>query len=175
MAPEPLAPRSAIVLGALPGSRFGREEWRPYGDWDPVVVAGDRPVPTVEVWLAPDPDVKGWLAAADAAEAVDLIVHEAGVDQPDQVILTFTTPEHGELDLLVPAALVDVVARAARFTGDPLVITATTTSGPLGPRWWGRLPRHDPDLTFVADAASVQHAVHTQTTHRPGPPPPDHE
>jgi hypothetical protein len=159
MTSEPAQPRAAIVLGASPGARRGSDEWRPYGDWEPAEVAEEMWVPTVEVWLAPDPDVKAWLAAADAAAEVDLRVNEAGPGQLDAVILTFATPGQGELDLLVPAALVDVVARAALLTGDPLVITATTTSGPLEPRWWAQRARHEPDLTFVADAGSVRRAV----------------
>lgn len=156
--------RSAVVLGAVPGSRRASEEWRPYSGWE----AGEDPdelaVPTLEVWLAPDPDVKGWLAAADAADAVNLTVNEAEAAGTDAVVLTFGVEGLGELDVLVPAALVDVVARAALLTGDPLVITATTTSGPLAPRWWAQPARHEPDLTFVADPQSVRRAVLWQTT-----------
>ena len=173
MAPEPSTPRAAIVLGAMPGSRPGSEEWRPYGSWEPGDVAHELLVPTVEIWLAPDPDVKGWLAAADAAEEVELCVNEPGSGQRGSVVLTFATPHQGELDVLVPAALVDVAARAALFTGDPLVITATTTTGPLEPRWWAQRSRHEPDLTFVADPASVRQAVLWQSAGRPEPPAPD--
>lgn len=171
MSPDPSLPRSAVVVGAAPGSRRGSDEWRPYGDWEPGEAADELWVPTLEVWLAPDPDVKAWLAAADAAEEVDLSVNDAGPGQPDAVILTFATPVQGELDVLVPAALVDVVARAALLTGDPLVITATTTPGPLEPRWWAQPARHEPDLTFVADAGSVRRAVLWQLGQRPGPGP----
>ena len=170
MAPEASAPRAAVVLGVTPGWRRGSEEWRPYGSWEPDEVPDQVQVPTVEVWLAPDPEVKAWLASADAAEVVDLTVNDPGPDQPDGVILTFATPGRGELDVLVPVAVVDVVARAALFTGDPLVLTATTTSGPLEPRWWARPARHEPDLTFVADAASVRQAVVWRAGHQPEPP-----
>ena len=159
MAPEGGPARTAIVLGAAPGWRRGTEEWRPYGSWEPGEVPDRIRVPTLEVWLAPDPEVKAWLASADAAEVVDLTINDPGPDQPDGVILTFATPGRGELDVLVPVVLVDVVARAALLTDDPLVLTATTTSGPLEPRWWARRAQHEPDLTFVADAASVRHAV----------------
>ena len=158
MAPPP-APRSAVVLAVGPGERRGNEEWRPYGEWEPGEDADHLVVPTLEIWLAPDPDVKAWLASADATEAVELSVNEAGPDHPGEVILTFATPGQGELDLLLPASVLDVVARAALFTGDPLVLTATTASGSLDARWWSRAGRHEPDLTFVADPASVRSAV----------------
>jgi hypothetical protein len=158
------------VLAAGPGERRGSEEWRPYGSWDPGEDPEATAVPTVEVWLAPDPEVKGWLAAADAAEAVDLIVNVAGPAQPGAVILTFAADGQGELDLLLPAMLVDVVARAAILSGDPLVLTATTTSGPLDPRWWARIARHEPDLTFVADPTSVRAAVRRQVAPGSGDP-----
>lgn len=160
-----------MVLGASPGMRPGSEEWRPYGAWEAGEVAEDVLVPTVEVWLAPDPEVKAWLATADDNEAVELSVNEPEPARADTVILTFTTPEQGELDLLMPAVLVDVVARAALLTGDPLVITVTTTSGPLDARWWARPARHEPDLTFVAEPYSVRAAVLAQVPPRLEPPP----
>ena len=167
MAPQGGGPRSAVVLGAAPGARQGTEDWRPYGAWEPGEVAEDISVPTLEIWLAQDPDVKAWLASVDAAEVVDLAVNDPGPDQPDAVILTFATPGQGELDVLLPLALVDVAARAALFTGDPLVVTATTTAGPLEPRWWARPAQHEPDLTFVADPGSVREAVVWRSGHRP--------
>jgi hypothetical protein len=152
-------PRSVVVLGAFVGSRVGSEEWRPYGNWEPGEVAADLAVPSVELWLAPDPDVKAWLAAVDAGEAIDLVVGGAEGDPDDSVVMTFESPEHGALELVVPAALVDTVARAALFTGDPLVITATTAPGPLEVRWWARAPHHEPDFVYVADPQSVRRAV----------------
>lgn len=164
------APRSAVVLAAGPGERRGNEEWRPYGDWEPGEDATDVVVPTLEIWLAPDPDVKAWLASADANEAVELSVNQAGPDSLGAVILTFATPGQGELDLLLPASVIDVVARAALYTGDPLVLTVTTASGSIDERWWARPGRHEPDLTFVADPASVRSAVLLQRSAGSGHP-----
>lgn len=167
---SPADPRLTVVLGASPAMRRGSDEWRPYGSWEPGEVADELLVPTLEVWLAPDPDVKGWLAAADDNEAVDLSVNQPEPPRPENVILTFATPEQGELDVLLPTALVDVVARAALLTGDPLVITVSTTSGPLDARWWARPARHEPDLTFVADPESVRSALLWQLAAQLDPP-----
>ena len=155
----PGAPLAAEVLGAWSGLRPGLEEWRPYGTWAPGVRAEDLLAPSVEVWVRHEPEVKAWLARAEEADVVELELVGAPPGELDRVALAFTTPGARGLDVAVPRTLVDLTARAALLAGDPLVLTVSTTPGPLEPLWWARTPDHDPDLTFVTGPGALREAV----------------
>jgi hypothetical protein len=153
------APLRAVVLGAWPGLRTGLEEWRPYGAWAGDDRADDRLAPSVEVWVRHEPEVKAWLARAEEADVVELELVPPPPADLDRLALAFTTPGARGLDVAVPRALLELTARAAILGGDPLVLTVTTTPGPLEPLWWARTPDHDPDLTFVTEPAALRAAV----------------
>lgn len=155
----PAIPLRAVVLGAWAGLRAGLEEWRPYAGWAPGARADDLLAPSVEVWVHHEPEVKAWLARAEEADAVELALAPPPPADLDRVALAFTTPGARGLDVAVPRVLVELTARAALLTGDPLVLTVTTNPGPLEPLWWARTPDHDPDLTFVTEPGALRDAV----------------
>jgi hypothetical protein len=182
----PPGPLSAETLGAHPiylphqltGDRLD-EELRRSG-FDPKTAdARAREesctvfLPTVHVWLRSTPPVLAWLAEEASTGLHSYSFQEGQREDVDTVILVLSTTSDWELDIPVPTALVEIVARASMLAKDPMLLAIDLSAVRLEPQWWARYVAEEPELLVTLDALNVRRSLKFQATKHLDLPPTD--